>query len=77
LIQIKAHALLAPDLCVMPSHPLSKDVVLVIAVKLAIVIAAALFVFGPKQLPRIDAGSIETRLIGAVNVGQKRTETSP
>jgi hypothetical protein len=61
----------------MPSHPLSKDLVLVLAVKLAIVIAAALFVFGPRQLPRIDAGSIETRLIGATDIGQKPTETAP
>jgi hypothetical protein len=61
----------------MPSHPLSKDLVLVLAVKLAIVIAAALFVFGPRQLPRIDAGSIETRLIGATDIGQKQTETAP
>jgi hypothetical protein len=61
----------------MPSHPLSKDLVLVIVVKLAIVIAAALFVFGPRQLPRIDAGSIETRLISATDIGQKQMETAP
>jgi Sec-independent protein translocase protein TatA len=61
----------------MSSHPLSKDLVLVIAVKLAIVIAAALFVFGPRQLPRIDAGSIETRLMGATDTGQKQMETAP
>ena len=61
----------------MPSHPLSKDLAIVIAVKLAIVIAAALFVFGPKQLPRIDARSIETRLMGAADIGQKQMETAP
>jgi hypothetical protein len=61
----------------MPSHPLSKDLVLVIAVKLAVVIAAALFVFGPRQLPRIDAGSIETRLMGATDIGQKQMGTAP
>ena len=61
----------------MPSHPLSKDLALVIAVKLAIVIAAALFVFGPKQLPRIDAGSIETRMMGATDIGQKQMGTEP
>jgi Sec-independent protein translocase protein TatA len=61
----------------MPSHPLSKDLVLVIAVKLAIVIAAALFVFGPRQLPRIDAGSIVTRLMGATDIGQKQMGTAP
>ena len=46
------------------------------AVKLTIVIAAALFVFSPRQLPRIDAGSIETRLIGVGEVGQKQMETA-
>jgi Sec-independent protein translocase protein TatA len=61
----------------MPSYPLSKDLVLVIAVKLAIVIAAALFVFGPRQLPRIDAGSIETRMMGATDIGQKQMGTEP
>ena len=61
----------------MPSHPLSKDLVLVIAFKLAIVIAAALFVFGPRQLPKIDAGSIETRLMGAADGDRKQMETSP
>jgi hypothetical protein len=41
------------------------------------VIAAALFVFGPRQLPRIDAGSIETRLMGATDIGQKQMGTEP
>ena len=61
----------------MLSNPLSKDLALVIAVKLAIVIAAALFVFGPRQLPKIDAGSIETRLIGVGDGDRKQMETSP
>jgi hypothetical protein len=61
----------------MPSHPLSKDLILVIAVKLVVVIAAALFVFSPRQLPKIDAGSIESRLIDAGEIGQKQMETAP
>ncbi len=48
----------------MPKHPLARDVMVVVAVKLTVVIAAALFLFGPGQRPRIDAASIETRLIG-------------
>jgi hypothetical protein len=67
----------APDLCVMSSHPLSKDLILAMTVKLAIVIAAALFLFGPRQLPKIDAGSVETRLIGASDGDQKQMRTSP
>jgi Sec-independent protein translocase protein TatA len=61
----------------MSSHPLSKHLILAMAVKLAIVIAAALFVFGPRQLPKIDAGNIETRLMGAAGIGQKQMETAP
>ena len=61
----------------MSSHPLSKDLILAMTVKLAIVIAAALFVFGPRQLPRIDAGSIETRMMGATDIGQKQMGTEP
>ena len=61
----------------MSSHPLSSDLILAMTVKLAIVIAAALFVFGPRQLPRIDAGSIETRLMGATDIGQKQMGTEP
>ena len=61
----------------MPSHPLSRDLVLVMAVKLTIVIAAALFVFGPGQLPRIDAGSIESRLIGDAGAGPTQKDVAP
>ena len=60
----------------MPNRPLSTELVFVIAVKLAIVIAAALFVFSPRQLPWIDDGSIETRLIGSAG-GAKQTEATP
>lgn len=48
----------------MPKHSLTRDVTIVIAVKLAVVIAAALFVFGPSQRPKLDAGAVATRLIG-------------
>ena len=61
----------------MSSHPLSKDLILAMTIKLAIVTAAALFVFGPRQLPKIDAGSIEKRLMGATDIGQKHMETEP
>jgi hypothetical protein len=49
----------------MPKNSLARDVVIVIAVKLTLVIAAAMFLFGPQQRPRVDAGSIATRLMGA------------
>jgi hypothetical protein len=49
----------------MPKHPLTRDVMVVIIIKLMVVVVAALFVFGPGQRPKIDAVSIETRLIGS------------
>jgi hypothetical protein len=65
MIQIKAPTRARRDTRVMPKHPLTRDVMIVIAIKLMVVAAAALFVFGPGQRPRIDAGSIEMRLIGS------------
>ena len=49
----------------MPKHSLTRDAAIVIAIKLVVVTAAALFVFSPGQRPKLDAGTIETRLIGA------------
>jgi hypothetical protein len=50
---------------VMPTRLLARDVLIATAVKLTVVIAAALFVFGPGQRPKIDAGGVAARLIGA------------
>ena len=75
MIQIKASAPAHRDTDVMPRHRLTRDVMIVIAVKLIIVVAAALFVFGPGQRPKIDAGSIETRLVGT-HAGNHNTVSS-
>jgi hypothetical protein len=53
----------------MPKHSLTRDVAIVVAIKLIVVIGAALFVFGPTQRPKLDAGTIATRLIGTDAVG--------
>ena len=60
----------------MLAHPLARDIFVVIIVKLAVVIAVALFVFGPTQRPHIDAGAVESRLIG-VPFGPAVGDTSP
>jgi hypothetical protein len=60
----------------MPAHPLARDVFVVILAKLAVVIAVALFVFGPTQRPHIDAGAVESRLIG-VHIGPAAGDTLP
>ncbi len=69
MIQIKAGLAHRPDRGNMPMHPVTRDVVVVVAVKLAIVIAAALFVFGPAQRPRIDVGAVRERMIGDARIG--------
>ena len=61
----------------MPKHPLALDVLVVVAAKLLVVIAAAIFVFGPGQRPKIDAGSIAMRLIGAPDVSPQPGNSSP
>ncbi len=61
----------------MPTRPLARDVLIAITVKLTVVIAAALFVFGPGQRPKIDAGSVEARLIGASDPSPEMKDISP
>jgi len=48
----------------MSRHPLVPEVTLALAVKLFILLAAALFVFSPQQRPRIDAEGMREQLIG-------------
>jgi hypothetical protein len=77
MIQIKARLRSPPDKRAMPKHSLARDVMVVIAVKLMVVVAAALFVFSPGQRPRLDAGSIETRLIGSADHGPQSRNMTP
>jgi hypothetical protein len=48
----------------MPKDSLAREVTVAVVVKLAVVIGAAFFIFGPKQRPVVDASSVQTRLIG-------------
>ena len=45
-------------------HWLARDVTVVVTVTIAIVLAAVFFVFGPKERPRIDTTTVETRVLG-------------
>jgi hypothetical protein len=45
-------------------HWLARDVTVVVTVKIAIVLAAAFFIFGPTQRPRIDTTTVEMRVLG-------------
>ena len=46
-------------------HPLAREVAVVVAIKTAIVIAAAIFVFGPSQRPVVDAAAVETLIVSS------------
>lgn len=43
--------------------PLRRDIVIVLVAKLAVVIAAALFVFSPAQRPKVNGSAVERRLL--------------
>jgi hypothetical protein len=45
------------------SHPLAREVAVVVAVKVAIVLTAGFLVFGPRQRARIDDASVTERLV--------------
>ena len=64
MINIKAPVGLSAGKWHMPKPKLLRDVVVVVVAKVTLVIAAGLFVFGPADRPRIDAGGVESRLIG-------------
>jgi hypothetical protein len=53
-------------------NPLTRDVAVVVAIKTAIVIAAALFVFGPRQRPVVDAAAVANLLASPSAVQEPR-----
>ncbi len=57
----------------MSRHPLVPEVTLALAVKLIVIFAAGLFVFGPRQRPHIDAAAVQERLIGTPANQQSRS----
>jgi hypothetical protein len=57
----------------MPQHPLVAEITVALAIKLIVILAAALFVFSPRQRPRIDAASMQEHLIGASSSSQPRS----
>jgi hypothetical protein len=60
----------------MLKHPLTRDVAAVTAAKLIVAVAAAVFVFGAGQRPKIDANAVAMQLIGSPDVlSQTRTHT--
>jgi hypothetical protein len=48
---------------VMATHHLKRDIAVILAIKLGIVLAAALFVFGPGQRPHIDRDTMRNQIL--------------
>jgi hypothetical protein len=59
------------------TSPLAQEVAFAVAVKLMVILAAAVFVFGPGQRPRIDAASVQDRLIGGFPATQQPRNVLP
>ena len=56
---------------------LGRDIAVVIAVKLVVVVAAAVFLFGPAQRPRVDADRVLARLTETDSVNPQSRTTTP
>ena len=61
----------------MLKHSLTRDVALVTAAKLIMVVATAVFVFGPGQRPKIDANAVATQLIGSAGAHSNPGNITP
>jgi len=53
-------------------NSLTRDVAVVVAIKTLIVIAAALFVFGPRQRPVVDAAAVANLLASPSAIQEPR-----
>ena len=56
---------------------LLRDIVIVVVAKLALVISAGAFVFGPANRPQIDAGGVQARLIGPSTPNASSRSSTP
>ena len=52
----------------MPTHLLTRDVFIVLAIKLTVVVVAAIVVFATGQRLKIDGGNVETRLMAGSDI---------
>lgn len=54
----------SPALIRLPRNQLGRELLIAVTVKLTIIGLAALFLFGPHQRPKVDARTVEARIIG-------------
>jgi hypothetical protein len=59
----------------MSKPKLLRDVIVVVAAKVVLLIAAGVFVFGPANRPNIDSASVESRLIESGPPSPSRSST--
>lgn len=52
------------------SKNLRRDIIIILSVKMSVVLAAAIFVFGPDQRPRIDDTALDRHILGNVSAGK-------
>jgi hypothetical protein len=57
----------------MLKHPLAREVAIIFAIKTALIIAAGLLLFGPRQRPAIDAQIAQEHLIDDQAVTRDRS----
>jgi hypothetical protein len=46
---------------------IARSIAVVLAIKAAIIVLAAIFIFGPNQRPRIDSSDLDRRIFGETN----------
>jgi hypothetical protein len=49
---------------------LRRDIVIILSIKMSIVLAAAIFVFGPDQRPRIDDAALDRHILDSMSAGK-------
>ena len=47
----------------MISHNLKRDIIVILSLKISIMLAAALFVFGPRQRPQINVNALQHQIL--------------
>jgi hypothetical protein len=52
------------------SKNLRRDIIIILSIKMSVVLAAAIFVFGPDQRPRIDDTALDRHILDNVRAGK-------
>ncbi len=58
-------------------HPLARDITVVMAIKVALITVASIYLFPHDQRPVVTVGSMEKKLLGPVNAGETKPMVKP